>query len=242
VILGATRDGRLPRALVDGVPGGRAYLEDYAFLIAGLLDLFEATSDPRRLDQALALQHVLDAHFADPAGGYFQTADDDEQLLVREKPDMDGSEPSGNSVALQNLLRLRELTGDERWGATAEAMLRSFGPALSRGPTALARMLCGVEFFLDQPKEIVIVTPSGAGGAASMLAALDARFVPNRMLVVVAEGRPLEALAGAIPLVAEKTTLDGRTTAYVCERRVCQRPTTDPDVFARELERVTPLS
>jgi len=242
VILGAAHDGRLPRSLVDGVAGGRGYLEDYAFLIAGLLDLFEATGDPRRLDQALALQRVLDTHFADPAGGYFHTADDDEQLLVREKPDMDGSEPSGNSVALQNLLRLHELTGDEHWDTTAEAALRAFGPALARSPVALARMLCGVEFFLDQPKEIVVVTPPDGDGASSMLGALHARFVPNRVLVVVAEGRPLDALAGAIPLVAGKTTRDGRATAYVCERRVCQRPTSDPDVFARELERVTPLS
>ena len=103
-------------------------------------------------------------------------------------------------------------------------------------------MLCGVEFFLDQPKEIVVVTPPDGDGASAMLTALHARFVPNRVLVVVAEGRPLDALAGAIPLVAGKTTRDGRATAYVCERRVCQRPTSDPDVFARELERVTPLS
>jgi uncharacterized protein YyaL (SSP411 family) len=75
-----------------------------------------------------------------------------------------------------------------------------------------------------------------------MLAALNARFLPNRALVVVAEGRPLDALAGTIPLVAEKTTRDARATAYVCERRVCQRPTNDPDTFARELDRVTPLS
>jgi uncharacterized protein len=241
-ILGAAHGDRLPRSLVDGVAGGDGYLEDYAFLIAGLLDLFEATGDPRRLDQALALQGTLDAHFADPAGGYFHTADDGEQLLVREKPDMDGSEPSGNSVALQNLLRLQELTGDDRWGDRAEHMLRAFTPALSHGPGALARMLCGAEFFLDHPKEIVLVTPSGGDGTASMLAALNARFVPNRALVVVAEGRPLDALAGTIPLVAEKTTRDARATAYVCERRVCQRPTNDPDTFARELDRVTPLS
>src|SRR5262249_55514481 len=169
-------------------------------------------------------------------------ADDDELLLVREKPDLDGSEPSGNSVTLQNLLRLHEFTGDDRWRERAEGLLRVFMPALTRGPGALSRMLCGVEFFLDQPKEIVVVTPAGGNGAASMLATLHARFVPNRALVVVPEGPPLDALARTIPLVAEKTTRDGRATAYVCERRVCQRPTNDPDTFARELDRITPLS
>jgi uncharacterized protein YyaL (SSP411 family) len=241
VILGAAHDGRLPRSLRDGVPGGHGYLEDYAFLTAGLLDLFEATGEPHDLEQALALQRALDAHFADPAGGYFRTADDDEPLLVREKPDFDASEPSGNSVALQNLLRLHELTGDDRWRATAERLLGAFGPALARSPEALPVMLCGLEFLLDTPKEIVVVNPPG-GDTAALLAVLHARFVPNRVLAVVTEGAPQRTLATTVPLVAEKSALGDRATAYVCERRVCQRPTNDPEAFARELERVTPLS
>src|SRR5262249_22251151 len=186
-------------------------------------------------------QRVLDAHFADPVGGYFRTADDDEPLLVREKPDFDASEPSGNSVALQNLLRLHELTGDDRWRATAEHLLGAFGPALARSPDALPARLCGLEFLLDAPKEIVVVKPPGSDTAA-LLAALHSRFVPNRVLAVVTEGAPQRTLAATVPLVAEKTALGGRATAYVCERRVCQRPTSDPEAFARELERVTPLS
>jgi uncharacterized protein YyaL (SSP411 family) len=87
-----------------------------------------------------------------------------------------------------------------------------------------------------------VVTPPGGDGAAPLLAALHARFVPNRVLVVVAEGAPQRALAATVPLVAGKTARDGRATAYVCERRVCQRPTSDPDAFARELARTTPLS
>jgi len=241
VILGAARGGRLPRSLVGGVAQGRGYLEDYAFLIAGLLDLFEATGDPRRLDQALGLQRVLDAHFADPAGAYYRTADDDEQLLVREKPDVDGGEPSGNSVTLQNLLRFHELTSNDRWREAAERMLRAFGPTLTRAPDALPHMLCGLEFFLDAPKEVVVVTPPG-GDPAPMLAALHDRFVPNHVLAVVAEGSPQQTLAATIPWVAEKPTRDGRVTAYVCEGRVCGRPTNDPATFAQELARVAPLS
>jgi uncharacterized protein YyaL (SSP411 family) len=240
-ILRATHSGRLPRSLLDGVPGGRGYLEDYAFFTAGLLDLFEATGDPRWLQRALTLQEVQDAHFQDPAGGYFRAADDAESLLVREKPDFDGAEPSGNSVALENLLRLHELTGDDRFRDGAERLLRAFGATLARAPQALPRMLCGVDFFLDRPKEIVLVTPPD-GGAEALLAVLRARYVPNRALVVVAEGASQRALAATVPLVAEKTAQGGRATAYVCERRVCQRPTSDPEGFARELARVTPLS
>src|SRR5262249_58220009 len=114
--------------------------------------------------------------------------------------------------------------------------------ALATEPQTLPRMLCGLELSLDRPKEIVIVTPAGGSGAGPLLAALHARFVPNRVLVVVAEGAPQQALAATVPLVEEKTAQDGRATAYVCERRVCQRPTSDPEAFARELDRVTPLS
>ncbi len=144
-------------------------------------------------------------------------------------------------MALENLLRLHELTGDDRWRAQAEALLRAFAPALAGNPQMLPRMLCGLDLALDRPKEIVIITPPG-GGARDLLAALHARFVPNRVLVVVAEGAPQRSLAKTVPLVEEKVAQDGRATAYVCERRVCQRPTTEPEGFARELERVTPLS
>ncbi len=241
-ILTHARDGRLPRTLHDGAPHGRGYLEDHAFLAAGLLDLYETTGEPRWLDDALRLQDALDQHFADPAGGWFRTADDAEALLVREKPDFDGSEPAGNSVALQNALRLHELTGDDRWRERAERTLRAFGPALARGPRGLARMLSALEFSLDRAKQIVIVTPPRGEGADSLLAVLRGRFLPNRALVVVPEGASPSALGAVGSLAAEKTALDGRATAYVCERRVCQRPTNSPDAFARELERVTPLS
>src|SRR5262249_12732692 len=132
-------------------------------------------------------------------------------------------------------------TGDDRFREAAERLLRAFGPALARAPQSLPLMLCGVDFFLDRPKEIVLVTPA-TGGAEPLLDVLRARFVPNRALVVVAEGASQRALAASVPRVAEKTAQGGRATAYVCERRVCQKPTSDPEAFARELDRVAPLS
>src|SRR4029450_5188550 len=192
------RAGRLPRSVLDGAATGEGYLEDYAFLTAGLLDLFEATGDPRWLARALALQDVLDAHFADPAGGYFRTADDAESLLIREKPDFDGAEPSGNSVALENLLRLHEWTADERFRERADGLLRAFGAALARAPRALAHVLCGLDVLPHHAKEIVVVT-AGDGSAEPFLGALRQRFVPTRVLVVVAEGAPQRALATTVP-------------------------------------------
>ena len=116
VLLDGRTGDRLPRYRIDGVAhGGDGYLDDYSFLGAGLLDLYEATGETRWLRDAIALQRTLDAHFADPAGGYFQTADDHETLLTREKPDYDGAEPSASSVAYLNFLRLQELTTDEAY-------------------------------------------------------------------------------------------------------------------------------
>jgi len=130
-------DGRLQHEITEGRAKGEAFLDDHAFLIAGLLDLFEADADARWLRRALALQERLDAGFADPAaGGYFFTAAEGERLLTRPKPDDDGALPAGNSVAALNLLRLAEYTGDQRYRERATGVLRAFGQVLARTPAA----------------------------------------------------------------------------------------------------------
>jgi uncharacterized protein YyaL (SSP411 family) len=232
--------GPLRHAIVDGRAAGDPFLDDYAFVIAGLLDLFEADADPRWLAQAIALQEALDAEFADrDGGGYFFTAAGHEPLLKRAKPDDDGALPAGNSVAALNLLRLAEYTDDARYRARAEGTLRAFRPVLARSPAALPRLLVALDFLLDRPKQVVIVAPED-GDAAALLATLRQRFVPNRVMVSAPESR-LGALARFVPVAAEKVALGGRPTAYVCEARRCDLPATDPDVLARQLARVEPL-
>ncbi|MEO8603479.1 MAG: thioredoxin domain-containing protein [bacterium] len=226
--------GRLPRSSLDGAASGTAVLDDYAFVVAGLLDLVEAGGDAEWLREALALQAVLDAHYADPRGGYFLTADDSEALLVRAKPAYDGAEPTGNSVAALNLLRLAALTGDDRYRVRAAALLQSYAAALRQEPTALPAMLAALDWSLDRAKQIVIVTPHDRAEAEPFLALLRRTWLPNSVLIVTSEaGR--ETLAGLTPLAADKTAAGGRPTAYVCERNVCALPTADPAVFARQL-------
>lgn len=241
-MLAALWDGtRLQRGIADGHPFGEGVLDDYVFLAAGLLDLYEATFDPRWLRSALALTEAVELRFRDPEhGGYFLTAGDAEPLLARAKPAYDGAEPSGNAVALLTLLRLRELSGDDRYRRRAEALLGAFAPALGEDPTAMPLLLVGLDFWLDRAKEIVIVTPHAATEAEPFLAALRTRFLPNRVLVVIAEP-DRDALAALVPLVADKVARGGRATAYVCERGVCDLPTTDPAVFARQIDKVEPL-
>ena len=236
------RDGRLLRAALDGQAQQTAYLEDYACLIAGLLDLYEADGDLRWLDEAMTLDAVLERDYEDAAGGgFFRTAASAAALLAREKPTYDAAEPSGNAVALQNLLRLHELTTDDRYRVRAERAFQAFGTVLAESPAAVSEMLLAVDYFLDTPKEIVLVVPAGRDDAAPLLAELRARFLPNRILVVVGEGAALERHARVIPLLEGKTTRDGRATAYVCENRICDLPTTDPAVFAAQIATVRPL-
>ena len=230
------RDGELYRSFKDGQARHAGYLDDYAFMIAGLLDLYEATSNSRWLAEAIALDKVLDRLFEDQAnGGYFLTGATHERLLAREKPAYDGAEPSGNSVEALNLQRLAEFTGNDRYRVRAERTLRAFGRTLESSPTTLSEMLLAVDFRLDAPKEVVIVTRNTREEAHSLLTKFRSMYLPNRILVVAVEGHDLSDQAKLVPLLEGKVALGGQPTAYVCERGACKLPTRDPEVFARQL-------
>ena len=231
-------DGRLRRSALGETTTGDAYLDDYALLIAGLLDLYEADFDPGWLDRAIALQAVLDAHFWDEArGGYFLGADDTEQLLAREKPAYDGALPSGNAVAAGNLLRLAEFTTRSAYRTRAEACFATFAAQLRGRPASLPRLLSALDFALDRPKEIAIVKAASHDDVEPFLARLRGAFLPNRVLAVVTQGEDSAAHQRRIPWLEAKIAIGGRVTAYVCERHVCKLPTGDPDTFARQIAR-----
>ncbi len=230
-ILGSMRDarGRLLRTYV-GEARLNAYLDDYAFLTQGLLDLYEATGEMEWLDAAIALQKTLDAHYADKKnGGYFMTSDDHEKLLAREKPDYDGAEPSGNSVAALNLLRLSEFTTQEGYRKSAERIFAAFGRKLQRASTGLPKLLSALDFYLDTPLEVVVVAPAGPN---PLLDVVRQTYLPNRALFRQASGAPAK-----LPLLEAKVMRDGKPTAYVCEKGRCELPTSDPKVFAKQLEK-----
>ena len=238
-LLTRARDGeRLVRSVV-GVTGEQpGYLDDYAFLIGGLLDLFEAGGDTRWLRSALALDGVLEADFEDrTGGGFFRTPAGADPLLAREKPHYDSAEPSGNAAQLLNLVRLHDFTGDDRFRVRAERALGAFAATLNRAPTAAAEMLLALDYRLDTPKEVIIVAPGERSEADPFLERLGATFLPNRILAVAVEGSDLEEQAQLVPLLAGKYARGGQATAYVCEKRVCDLPTTDPAQFAEQIRR-----
>jgi hypothetical protein len=242
-VLMKMRDGaRLAHSIKDGHRGSLGFLDDYAFMIAGLLDLHEATSDPHWLREAVSLDAVLRDEFEDKSGGgYLLTPSGVEGLLAREKPAYDGAEPCGNSVAALDLLRLSEFTARDEYRARAERTLRAFADRLDRAPTALSEMLLAVDFASDRAKEIVVVAPTSPAEAEPLMAKVRATFVPNRVLTRIVARADGQARADLEPIVESKVAVGGRATGYVCEAQSCKLPTTDPAVFGGQLREVFPF-
>ena len=218
--------GRLHRTW-RGRVGPRAVLDDHAFVIAGLLDLFEASAERRWLDEAIALDRVVAAQFEDPAGAWFDTADDAEELLVRRKAIRDGAVPSGNGVQVRNVLRLAELTGDAAHRTRAERALEAFGGALARRPSTSPGLLGALDWLDEGPMELVVVSP-GDGGAALRQVASRA-YLPNASRLLLGEGA-----STGVPWAEGKAARDG-ATAWVCFEGLCKAPTTDVDVLRGQL-------
>ncbi|HMF41636.1 MAG TPA: thioredoxin domain-containing protein [Polyangia bacterium] len=233
--------GRLARSAKDGRAGAPGFLDDYAFLCAGLIDLYEATFEPRWLREALALAGEMERLFADPAGGWFMTAADHETLIAREKPTYDGAEPSGTSVALLCALRLAAFTSDDRWRAIADRAFAAAAPTMTENPLALTEALLALDWASDEPKEIAIVWPRGVGpeAARGLLDVARRTFVPNHVLAAASEDDVAE-IGKLIPFIADKTAVDGRATAYVCVRGRCELPVQDADALATLLARRLP--
>jgi uncharacterized protein YyaL (SSP411 family) len=218
----SSADGRLYRTWRDGratVPG---YLEDYAQVAHGLIELHVATGDLRWLEEANRLARLAVGLFADERnGGFFMTARDSEQLVARKKDLDDNPVPSGNSMLAHVLLRLSRIYGDDERERQAVGVLRLLHGNLARIPTAFGWALCALDLYLSPPRELAIVGSPEDEIARAALAPFD----PN---AVVAFGPSEE-----IPLLAGKGRVDGRPTLYVCERFSCRAPVTDPAELAR---------
>ncbi|HRL76126.1 MAG TPA: thioredoxin domain-containing protein [Candidatus Accumulibacter phosphatis] len=230
--------GRLQRCYKDGQARQDAFLDDYAFLVAGLIDLYEASFEPRYLRQALLLADATEVLFADPAGGWFMTSHEHETLIAREKPAYDGAEPSGTSVALMNVLRLAVFTGADHWRQLAERALLAHAAVLTERPFSMSEALLAVEFHAATALEIVIVWPDGAAAtAAPLLDVLRRTLLPAHAFAGGAESA-IDSLADSIPFVRGKRARAGRATAYVCHQGRCDLPLTDPAALAALLRRV----
>jgi uncharacterized protein YyaL (SSP411 family) len=229
------RDGRLLRSWKDGQSRITGYLEDYAMLGMGLLTLYEATFDRRWLDESRRLaEEALRLFWSADREAFFDTGHDQESLVVRPRNIFDNAVPSGTSVAIDWLLRLAVVLGEERYEAIALRALRPMADLMQRYPSGFGRYLSALDFHLGPVAEIALVWPPGQERALTPLVdTVFGRYQPNRVVVGAAEGAPA---AAGLPLLAERGSLNGRPTAYVCQRYVCQLPVTEPAALARQLD------
>jgi hypothetical protein len=217
----------------DGAAGIPGFASDYAFLVEAMLDLYEATFDPRYFRVVLELANEMEERFADPRGGYFLAAEGHDDLIVRPRELFDGAMPSSNSVAAMNLLRLATFTGDAKYRSRADAIFSAFAGYLDRAPSAFPRLLCALDYRQDEPREIVLSGEVGRGDFESLRAAV---FASRRLNRIVAHADAAETLATVAPLVASRGSSGGAAAAWVCRNFACLRPTSDPAELAAALD------
>jgi uncharacterized protein len=229
--------GTLAHAYRNGIMRGGDYLDDYAFLIQGLLDLYEANFDPKLLSWALQLQSAQCRWFWDDSGGgFFTTRSSDHSILFRTREPYDGVEPSPSSVAAMNLLRIWQITDGQSWKQKADKTVRTFSAILEKQPEAVPFMAGAFDYSLAKHKQVVIVGRPGTGDTRKLLRLVWERYMPNRILMLADGGQDQQELAKFLPVVSSMRMKDGKATAYVCENYVCNLPTPDPNAVARLLD------
>jgi uncharacterized protein YyaL (SSP411 family) len=221
------RDGRLLHTYKGGTAKILGYLDDYAFLAAGLLDLFEATVNRARLDRAVELAEIMLHEFWDESGGgFFYTGRSHERLITQSKPIFDGSIPSGNAVATQVLLRLYHYTGKEDYLGRAETVFRAHYNAMENQPFGFAHLLAALDFYLEKPKEIVLVGDKKDPETSELLSKIHLLYLPNMTLQLASPDDSLDKISS---LLAGKKQIENKPTAYVCHNFACSQPAVEWD-------------
>ena len=233
------RQGRLLRTYKDGQAKLNAYLDDYAFFAAALLDMFEATFDRAYFEMAETLTTtMLDEFWDDDQGAFFFTGKSHETLINRTKSAFDQAIPSGNAIATKTLLRLYHYTGRDAYLQRAGQALQLFAPSMQQQPFGLGAMLNVLDWYLRKPQEIVVVGDPAGADTQALLRAIHARYLPNKTLVQI-DPQHLERDLAALPLLrdllANKTPIDGKATVYICHDFTCSLPLTDADQVAAYL-------
>jgi uncharacterized protein YyaL (SSP411 family) len=227
------KDGRLFRIWKAGSGESRlmGYLEDYSFFADGLLALYQSTFESQWFQEAQTLMDVVLEHFQDDQGGFFDTADDHEQLVMRPKDLQDNAIPSGNSMAVRTLLMLAAYTGQAKYETAALQIMASLQGVMSQHAGAFAHWLGALEFALAPPKEIALIGPAARDDTLALLRTLQKPYRPNQVVAFVAEDT-----AGSPALVEGRSMIEGKATVYVCQNFTCQQPVTDEDALEASLK------
>jgi uncharacterized protein YyaL (SSP411 family) len=228
------RDGRLVRSYWRGKTSQTAFLADYADLIEGLIELYEATFAARWLTRAAELaQTVTDLFWDAESGVFFFTPADHEPLPVRSRDLRDGAVPSGNAVQLMNLLRLAVMLGADELRQQAHRLIRAAAGQVERSPWTAERFLAAFDFAYAGPVEIALVGDPAAPAMQALLRQIHETYLPNRVLMRHDPAHPFESVSS--PLLARRTAIDGRPTAYVCRNYTCAQPATTAAELVQQL-------
>ena len=227
--------GRLLHTWKAGVAKVNGYLEDYTHLIEGLLELYQTTFEPRWYQAAGELAETMIEHFSAPGGGFFDTSDDHEALIVRPRELQDNAVPSGNAMAARVLLRLAGLAVEPR---VLDLALRSLGamqPMLARYPLGFGQWLTALDYALAHPRDVAIVGDPESADTRALLEVCRSGYRPHQIVALAAPG----AAPAAVPLLRDRGQIEGQATAYVCVDFTCRRPVTDPETLQILLEQET---
>jgi len=207
-----------------------AYLEDYAYLADGLLALYEATFDERWVSWAQELAELMLSHFRDAEnGGFFDTSDDHEQLIQRPKELQDNAVPSGNAMAAGVLLKLSLLTVNSAYWTIAEKSVATMAKLMREYPSGFGQWLTAATFVLSEPRELALI--GSAEEISALVAVAREAYRPFQVIAAAEEGAQ-----PSLPLLADRPRVEGKGTAYLCRRFVCQAPTTDAEQLRLQLE------
>jgi len=229
------RDGRLLRTYKGGKAKLNAYLEDYSYVIEGLLAVYEATFDLKFFNIARRLADAMIEHFYDEQdGGFYFTSSDHEELIVRTKDYFDNATPSGNSAAAMSLLKLGLLRQDQEYTRRGVAVLRALRPALQRYPNAFGYTLCALDFYLSEPKEIALIGNLASHEIRSFVEQIYSDYYPNKIIAACEPGD--ESSAEQIRLLVGRTEVNRNATAYVCRQYVCLQPAITAEELKARLE------
>ncbi len=235
-----TSKGRLLHRYRDSDATIQAFLDDYVFMTTAMLELYDATFDPKYLERAVKLQEQTVGLFWDTArGGFYFTSADNEVLLVRQKEIYDGAIPSGNSMAADNLVRLARLTGDEEYLERANRIFTAFAADAGRLPSAHTQLVSALQRAAGSSLEVVIAGDPGADDTAVLIATVREMYLPHAAVLLVPSGPSGAAIRKMAPFAKSYTPVKGKAAAYVCQDFSCQLPTTDPDKLTRLLKGAT---
>jgi uncharacterized protein YyaL (SSP411 family) len=228
---------RLWRSYRAGVGYVDGFLDDYSGLINGLVELYEADFNIEWLQWAVALEEKQDESFWDSQqGGYFDETSGDPSLLARTREAYDGAEPSPNSTAAMNLLRLVQMTDRDDWRDKARRTLASFGALLASNAADVPAMASALDFDLAHKQQVVIAGARGAADTRDLLRLVNERFLPNKIVLLADDSSGQQQLARWLPFLGDMHRIQGRATAYICDNYACKLPTADTKVAARLLD------